>query len=193
LRDIKRRAMLALNDQERAMPRIRQPDTLSPFIPGTPARRPPPPAQLDVREKRTWTQITKSLPPDWFLASWPVLMELCRHIRLSEDLRRDIACARTAIDEFRRMPEPPLKLLLEASKQYRAWLRLHAQQTQRIGALATKLRLTPQSRYEKSVAATAARMTDEEIPPWRDWENDGPESEPDSVESGEQNGRNRKQ
>jgi hypothetical protein len=87
------------------MPRTRSSE-LSPYIPGTPARRPPPPPELDAREKRIWTAITRSLPPDWFTASWPVLVELVRHIRLSDDLMTDVARARAVIDELRKTSEP---------------------------------------------------------------------------------------
>jgi hypothetical protein len=173
------------------MPRIRQPDA-GPTIPGTPARRPPPPPELDEREAVIWRKITARLPPNWFVASASLLVELCRHTRLSDDLMGDIARARAAIDELRKTQKPTSKLLLDAMKEYRVLLRLHALQSQRIGALATRLRLTPQSRYEKSVAATAAKAVDAGPFPWDDWQ-DGAESEPDSVESDGQNGRNRKQ
>jgi hypothetical protein len=155
------------------MPRTRQND--NPLIPGIPGRRPSPPAQLDAREKQIWTEISRRLPADWFTASAPLLMELCRHIHLADDLAGDIAPARAAIDEIQKMPEPPTKLLAAATKEYRVLLRMHGLQSQRIGTLATRLRLTPQSRYAPSVAGTAAQTTDAEIPPWLDYGVDRPQ------------------
>jgi hypothetical protein len=174
LRNVKRRAMLATDYQRRrAMPRIRQPDP-SPYIPGIRQKRPPPPAELDEREAKLWTAITRSLPADWFVASWPLLVELVRHIRIADDLMRDVARARAVIDELRKTSEPSSKLLLEASKQYRALLRLHALQTQRIGTLSTRLRLTPQSRFARSTAHVRA-AEDAGVELWDDWEADRPQ------------------
>jgi hypothetical protein len=177
----------ALDYQERAMPRIRQSDA-GPIIPGTKQKRPAPPPEFDEREAKTWTKITRSLPPDWFAGSQPLLTELCRHIRLSDDLIADAARARSVVDELRKTQAPTSKLLLDAAKQYRTLLRLHALQSQQIGVLSTRLRLTPQSRYDKSVAAVAAKAADEGPFPWDDYQNE----ETDPASDG-QNGRNRKQ
>src|SRR2546421_267826 len=72
---------------------------LSPFIPGSKQKRPAPPPELNVREAKIWTKITRRLPADWFTASAPLLKELCRHSRLADNLSEDIARAQTAIDE----------------------------------------------------------------------------------------------
>jgi hypothetical protein len=157
----------ALDDQERTMPRT------SPFIPGN-GKRPPPPAGLDAREAAIWRQITKRLPVDWFVAE-PLLKELCRHIRICDDLAGDIARARAAVDEIRGMPEPPAKLLLAAMREYRALLRAHGYQSERVTNLSTKLRLAPQSRYAPKTAKTRAMETDAGVPPWLDWGNDRPQ------------------
>jgi hypothetical protein len=150
---------------ERAMPRTAE---LIPIIPGSKRKRPAPPPQLNAREAQIWTEITARLPAEWFTASAPLLKELTRHIRLADDLAEDLARAQTALDELRQMPEPPAKLLREATKDCRALLRMHGFQSQRIGSLSTKLRLTPQARYAPSVAKTAATATS--CPePWNDW------------------------
>jgi hypothetical protein len=158
--------------EERAMPRIRD---VSPFIPGT-SKRPPPPPELDAREAKIWRQITGRLPADWFTAaSGPMFKELCRHVRLADDLSEDIALARAAIDELRKTPEPPAKLLTAATRELRTLLRMHGLQSQRIGTLSTQLRLTPQSRYQPSTAEVKAAETPAGVPPWLDWGNDRPQ------------------
>jgi hypothetical protein len=152
--------------------RTRQPDV--PFVPGRKQKRPVPPPELDEREAKIWVKITESLPRDWFAASWPVLTELCRHVRLSDDLLQDITAARARVDELRNTQEPTSKLLLDAARQYRSLLRLHALQSQQIGVLSTRLRLTPQSRYQSSTAKTAAAQEASGPDPWSDWGNEDP-------------------
>jgi hypothetical protein len=128
------------------MPRKNQ-YAAGPVIPGI-TKRPAPPAQLDNREAKIWREITARLPAEWFTAeSQPMLKELCRHIRIADDLSADLKLARAAIDELRKTPEPPAESLAEATQEYRAVLRAHGYQSERIGNLATKLRLTPQARY----------------------------------------------
>ena len=154
------------------MPRQNQYTAAGPIIPGN-ERRPSPPAQLDTRERRIWSAITARLPADWITAeSQPMLTELCRHIRIADDLAVDRALARAAIDEIRKMPEPDAKSLAEATREYRAVLRAHGYQTERIGNLSTKLRLTPQARYAPSTAKREAGKVIEGPEPWNDWGND---------------------
>jgi hypothetical protein len=151
------------------MPRKNQ-YAVGPIIPGAAERRPSPPAQLDARERAIWTKITARLTAEWFTAeSQPMLKELCRHLRIADDLAVDLTQARAAIDELRRMPEPSAESLATATQEYRAVLRAHGYQSERIGNLATKLRLTPQARYAPSTANREAAKTIEGIPPWEDW------------------------
>jgi hypothetical protein len=150
------------------MPRRSAQDALSPFIPG---KRRSPPAELDAREAKIWRRVTERLPSDWFAAgSGVMLQELCRHIRHADDLAADLALARAEIEQVKAEPkrDPRRKLLLEALKEYRALLRAHALQTQQIGTLSTRLRLTPQSRYAPSTAKAKA-ATSAYPAPWTDW------------------------
>jgi hypothetical protein len=153
------------------MPRRNQ-YAAGPIIPGN-ERRPSPPAQLDARERAIWSKITARLTAEWFTAeTQPMLTELCRHIRNADDLRADLALARAAIDEIRKTPEPDAEALATATQEYRAVLRAHGYQSERIGNLATKLRLTPQARYAPSTAKRAAGKVIEGPEPWLDWGND---------------------
>ena len=143
------------------MPRANQ-YALSPTIPGK--RRAPPP-ELNEREAKTWREIVARLPPGWFTSdNSAVLKELCRHVRLSDDLTADIATARAAVDDARRASISTGKLL----RDYLVLLRAHALQSERIGTLSTKLRLTNQSREAKAARSQAdAASTYPE--PWNDW------------------------
>jgi hypothetical protein len=151
------------------MPRANQ-YQLGPVLPGK-RRPPPPPPELDERERKIWRTITSQLPDNWFSAdNMPLLKELCRHVRHADDLSVDIALARGEIERVRAEPkrDPFNKLWLEALAEYRSLLRLHALQSQQIGVLSTKMRLTPQSRYDKTYAAKTTRGSSYPDP-WSDW------------------------
>jgi hypothetical protein len=143
-----------------------------PIIPGI-ERRPSPPAQLDAREKEIWRGIAKRLPVDWLPTDNAPLKELVRHIHHADNLAADLTHARAALDALRKTPEPDSTMLAEATKEYHALLRAHGYQTERIGNLATKLRLTPQARYAPISATREAAKTIEGIAPWDDWGSEG--------------------
>jgi hypothetical protein len=154
---------------ERAMPRQNQYTAVDPIIPGR-SKRPAAPSELDAREQQIWRDITRRLPAEWFTSdNMPLLKELCRHIRHADDLSVDLALARAAIDELRKTPEPSAESLAAATQEYRAVLRAHGFQSERIGNLSTKLRLTPQSRYAPSTAKREAAKVIEGPEPWDDW------------------------
>jgi hypothetical protein len=151
------------------MPRPNQ-YTSGPIIPGS-SKRPSPPAQLDARERAIWTKITARLPADWITAeAQPMLKELVRHIQSADDLAADLALARGVIDAIRKSPEPDAEALAAATQEYRAVLRAHGYQTERIGNLSTKLRLSPQARYAPSSAKREAGKVIEGPEPWNDWQ-----------------------
>jgi hypothetical protein len=147
-----------------------------PVIPGRPVKRPPPPADLEPREKVIWRDLAKSLPPDWFATSQTTLKELVQHIALSRDTIADVRRAQAAVDAVRAMPEPSTKLLLAALREKRAALRAHVLQTGQIASLSTKLRLTPQSRWQPATAKVRAGEESTGVELWDDWSNDpGPD------------------
>ena len=162
--------------------------------PVTPGKRPAPPPGLDERETKIWSEVTRQLPADWFSTdSAPVLRELIRHIRHSDDLQSDITRARAALDQAKKEPGPTGKLLAEARKEWLTLLRAHGYQSERIGTLSTKLRLTPQSRYQALTARTkAAQAASPYSEPWNDWRNNDDESGSE-PEFDEQNGQKLKQ
>lgn len=137
---------------------------------------PEPPPELEPVEADIWRSITAKLPGDWFAPEVaPMLKELCRHVRHANDLALDLAAARAGIaavtaDQTMTIPER-LAALGEASKVMGRLLRMHGYQTERIGNLATKLRLTNQAKVPAGAAARKAR--DETKPagvrPWNDW------------------------
>ena len=146
-------------------------------VPGT---RQPPPPELNEAESATWRTIVERLPADWFTAeNYPLLKELCRHIghadALSIDIenaRRELAilassgvCFEDAAEEIARR-----KAIRAATADYHAVLRLHAYQTERIGNLATKLRLSQQARLAPAVSRAKADTVPAGPKPWMNWD-----------------------
>jgi hypothetical protein len=123
-----------------------------PIIPG---QRPPPDPHLDEEQAKEWRKITGRLPSTWFRGeNLCMLVELCRHITYSRFIAAEIA----------RMRQNP-----EAKEELRSLLRAHGYQSERIGNLSTKLRLTLQSRYDPETAAIEANKTADGPAPWLDW------------------------
>jgi hypothetical protein len=169
-------------DQRRVAPESTQPP-------------PEPPPELEPVEADIWRSITAKLPGDWFAPETvPMLKELCRHIRHANDLAVDLSLARYAIQALRDDPKAGaagipytlaerLAMISEASKSMERLLRTHGYQSERIGNLATKLRLTNQAKVPAASAARKARdemKTDPAKQPWNDW---GPASDrPDTTQ-----------
>ena len=86
-----------------------------------------PPKGMGVFEVEIWSAIVEGHPPDWFSAgSVPLLVQLCRHVALSDCLAE----------------------LIDGNGNEEDWLGLLKEQRQEsaiICRLATSLRLTPQS------------------------------------------------
>lgn len=153
-------------------------DLLEPIIPGKP---PPPPEELEPDQQREWEAITARLPADWFSGeNIPMLKELCRHITYARELARQIVKVRAEIQAM--MEGPPAdtagskgvgeRRRIQAGLQDELCrlLRSHGYQTERIGNLSTKLRLTKQSRYDASSAYRAAKDAGSVTKkPWLDW------------------------
>lgn len=137
---------------------------------------PEPPSELEAPEQAIWRTITAKLPGDWFAPETvPMLKELCRHVRHADDLALDLAATRAGIAAVREDQTltiiERMATIAEASKTMERLLRAHGYQSERIGNLGTKLRLTNQAKIGAASAARKAR--DETQPagprPWQDW------------------------
>jgi len=139
---------------------------------------PEPPPELEPVEAAIWRTITSKLPGDWFAPETvPMLKELCRHIRHADDLAGDLAATRAVLagiqaDDGQTMTiAERMAAISQGSKVMERLLRAHGYQSERIGNLATKLRMTNQS---KVVVGSAAKKARDNRPPegklpWEDW------------------------
>ena len=148
-----------------------------------PGRREPPPPTLNLAEAAIWREIVERLPSDWFTAeNRPLLKELCRHIGHADALSADVAQVRATLAELAQSAdddsgaEARRKAVNKATSNYHALLRLHAFQTERIGNLATKLRLSQQARLPPGKATPKADALPAGPKPWQDWHDLEPET-----------------
>ena len=99
--------------------------------------RPKPLPDLTPEQQDEWRNIVNRMPADWFPPeTYPLLAQYCRHItrsrRLAQLLEREES--REEVDV----------------KEYRDLLRSEEEQSRALASLATKMRLSQQTTYDKS-------------------------------------------
>jgi hypothetical protein len=138
-------------------------EQMTAVVPIIPGEREPPPAELSAEAQATWRSITEALPHDWFLPeARPMLKELCRHVHYA-DFLADV------ISEALESQKPHSGEEGDGFADLLSLMRAHGYQTERIGNLATKLRLTNQSRWSSARAADQQRRRTGGPRPWDDW------------------------
>jgi hypothetical protein len=121
--------------------------------------RPPPPEELGEAEAEEWRAIAGRMPPDWFTReSHPLLVAYCRHIVAARVLAADMA-------KFMRFP-PEMRLTSDGIDLYDKLRKMADRESRVITTLATKMRLSQQSRYTENRAATAADRGKTVRKPW---------------------------
>jgi hypothetical protein len=150
--------------------RGRKPQSLVAVLPGG---RPRAPRELNPEESLIWTETVASLPADWFRADTQVLLkELVRHIHHANCLSADIDALRQELREVKAgslADEARTKALDRTTAALHTVLRLHVLQSERIAILATKLRMSNQSRYAANKVLDRARSAPIGRP-WEGWE-----------------------
>jgi hypothetical protein len=127
-------------------------------ITGDFAERPKPPSKLTKRQKEIWQEVVSSENPEFFKSGTlrQLLGDYCQRRASCEEIT-------AVIEEF----GPGWKDDPETRREYSDLLRMRDREMIAHVALATKLRLTNQSRYVPDTAArVAAKRTRDEIP-WR--------------------------
>ena len=110
-------------------------------------RRIQPPEDFLPEHQAIWHSITATKPADWFQADcYSILEAYCRHI----------VSARTIDEKIDQMEQNGFEDA-EQFLLYEKLLNMREKQTRTLTSVATKLRLTPQSRYDDRTAATAAQ------------------------------------
>lgn len=110
-----------------------------------------PPVGLSAAQSELWVQVVNTKPADWFGAdSAPILVEFVRAVETC-DLLADVIRTTMAGGDPREIE----KILAVRDRE-----------AKRAADLATKLRLTQQSRYTPQAAATANKNTKSGPKPW---------------------------
>ena len=118
-------------------------------------QRPEPPNYLSKAEAAEWRAIVARMPPDWFSPeTWGLLAQLCRHMVLS----KLVAAEGLHADAGRMIRDDP--------DLFDRLTRIHEREGRAISSLATRLRLTPQSRYDAAKAHRAVQS----VPVVKPWE-----------------------
>jgi hypothetical protein len=125
-------------------------------VAGTIDGRPEAPPNLSKSQTEIWNRVVACEAADFFrTATVQVLLaEYCRHVERAAWLEDEIAEAR----------KPTSQLPLEDVDRL---LKMAERETRAVLSIATKLRLTNQSRYQPSVAATAAKNAGTERKLWQ--------------------------
>src|SRR5262245_7824042 len=109
-------------------------------------RRPDPPEAFSKAEHASWRRITDACPPDWFTPECqPLLARLCFLIVMTEQLETKLRAGGFHFED-----KNEARAYFDASKQ--------------IISISTRLRLSPQSRYNRHEAGT--RMKHRSHRPW---------------------------
>lgn len=99
--------------------------------------RPQAPAELTPEQKAEWYAIVNRMPADWFpRETHSMLAQYCRHIVRARRLGQLLDKAESAEDFD--------------VKEYRDLLRSEEEQSRAISSLATKMRISQQTTYDKS-------------------------------------------
>ena len=102
-----------------------------------PIERPPAPDDLTDEQAEVWQKITSRMPADWFPAeTWPLLGMYCRHVVAARRVAQLIAQAEESPD-------------LEVETLDRLY-KMQERESRAMSSLATRMRLTQQSTYDKS-------------------------------------------
>lgn len=117
--------------------------------------RPEPPAGTPDAQADVWRTVTASLAADWFRPEQlPLLSQYCRHVVAANV----IAAAIEAWHDRQARPEAQLLVPKErwyAMQEYMALLDAQRKESAAIAQLATKMRLSHQSTYDKSKSKPA--------------------------------------
>lgn len=119
--------------------------------------RPQPPAELTPRQAEIWREVVATEPADFFATATlrGLLADYCRRREAGENVS-------AIINTF----QPEWLKSAEGVKRYKSLLDMRDLEVRGAVQIATKLRLTNQSRYGTRAAATAARDAPRLPRPW---------------------------
>lgn len=120
-------------------------------------QRPPAPDYMTERQKQIWKDVVESEPVEWFqsAATQSMLHDFCCHRESVEQISEALSVFKS---EWLKNAE--------GAKRYSDLTKMRASETKAAASLATKMRLTNQSRYTPQAAGTASRNMSRSAKPW---------------------------
>lgn len=121
-----------------------------------PLRMVQPPAELSAEECDVWARVTATKPAEWWDAgSVPLLAQYCRAVVQSELVAELVSTTGKAM-----LTDP------DELARYKELRKIQAALSGEMTSLATKMRLTQQSRYRADKAETTSRRGGGAAKPW---------------------------
>jgi hypothetical protein len=118
--------------------------------------RPEPPGDLSEQQRATWVAVVATKPADWFGAdSFPLLVAYCKAIEVY-----GVIAAQVETFDAEWMLTP------EGLNRYDKLTKILDRQAKQLSSLATKMRLSQQSRMSERKAETAHQKNGGERKPW---------------------------
>jgi hypothetical protein len=124
-------------------------------------QRPEPPDHLSEEEAAVWRAVVGRMPATWFTGEMlPLLENYCCHVCLAKDLMAEMRDAKRGLRRLEKELESVAagrkaklrRLIREDRKYLHDLIDMHLDQSRQVSSVATKLRLTPQSRYQPNTA-----------------------------------------
>ena len=120
-------------------------------------RRPAPPGELTREEAVEWRAVVDRLPPDWFpRESHQLLVQYCRHV-----VKARVVAAK--INEF----VPEWTETADGLATYDKLTQIAEREGRALSSLATRMRLSQQSRYQTATANNKASEPNASRKPWQ--------------------------
>ena len=120
-------------------------------------QRPEPPEDLTEAQAAEWRAVVGRMPLGWFPREChQVLVTYCRHVVNARHLAAMVAGF-----------DPVWLTDDDGLKRYDTLLRMAEREGKAVTMTATRLRLTPQSRYNAQAASTTAEKAGAEAKPWQ--------------------------
>jgi hypothetical protein len=120
-------------------------------------KRPEPPAELTDEQAVEWRKVVDRLPPDWFpVESHPLLVAYARHV-----VNARIIAGKIAGFDRSWLDDP------EGLKMFEKLTMMGEREGRAISSLATRMRLTQQSRFQKTTATNKASDPHASRKPWQ--------------------------
>ena len=128
-----------------------------------PVERLPPPASLSTEEAAEWTAVVNRMPADWFSReNHALLANYCRHVVEAERLAGMLTTLDAALGWEVDQGRSRVELVCDSAKTRERLLRMRDREVRGASSLATRLRLTLQSRHDRTKAVTYRS----DPPPW---------------------------